>query len=293
MNPFAVPEQAITTFERIHDLSVTVHDLKGTYCAYLRPDRYHHMQPACMAAKSLLGWKACMAMDVEHVRATAAEMTEGRVQICHAGLVEWVIPIFGELDLILVLFAGVRRAGPDLKAGYRQPLDRRARGIFTHDVQEVQEVNAEEAALIMEHLRQVAARLTAWRFELAKELEMGTTGEWVPPRDRTLRRSIIERFVQQRHSERLTMHELAQALHLSEHRTVHAVRECCGKSFGELLTQSRISTASSLLQHSDLSVAEVATQSGFEDVGHFHRMFRRAMKTTPARFRSTARASTV
>lgn len=286
MDPYAIPEQAVAAFEQIHGLSMTIHDLQGTLCGFLGAGRFSHRHPVCRSAKILHGGQACVDFDVRQVRLAAAAMPEGRIHVCHAGLVEWVVPVFRNLQLAWVLFAGVRLAGPDLRPDYRQPPGRRTRQII---VDGVATVNADEANRVMEHLRQVAARLKVWAEELPRHQDVAATARFAAPEEKSLRQLIIRRFVQQHHVQRVTLGELAEALHLSIDRAGHTVRECCGKTFGELLTEARIQTASNLLRHLDLSVAEVAARSGFEDLGHFHRTFRRTMQATPARYRKAAR----
>jgi AraC-like DNA-binding protein len=95
----------------------------------------------------------------------------------------------------------------------------------------------------------------------------------------------IRRFVQARHTDPIALADLAEALHLSESRTAHALRESCGTTFIRLVTEERVRTAAGLLASCDMPIAEVAYRSGFGDLAHFHRTFKRSMGTTPRRYR--------
>jgi len=100
------------------------------------------------------------------------------------------------------------------------------------------------------------------------------------------RQHLIHHFVQARHTDPITLHDVAKLLHLSESRASHAVRQACGKSFVELLIRSRLRTAAGLLCHTEMSVMEVATTSGFRNASHFHQTFRKHFGMTPQRYRS-------
>jgi AraC-like DNA-binding protein len=282
---FAVPETALTTFERIHGLRVTVHDVQGALWPFLLPDRFQHTQAACQAVKSLDASDACRAFDIARLRRELADQPEGRAHVCHAGLVEWVTPLFGASGLEGVLFAGVRLPGRGMTPYPRllpvladAPEDARP-----------PTVDRDESDRIMEHLRQLAARLTLWKADAARELTGATprpdhSGVLSDPVAR--RRTVIARFVHARRTGRPTIGELAGELGLSESRASHVVREIFGQSFRDLLTEARLQTAAGLLRHSSLPVLDIALRSGFDDPAHFHRLFRRRHGTTPARYRA-------
>ncbi len=141
--------------------------------------------------------------------------------------------------------------------------------------------------LILEHLRQVAARL--WQWILAPgHAHSGSQG--AGQNDLVARRVLIQRFVQLHHTEQITLADLAEELDLSLGRTSHVVRASCGTTFKDLLIRTRLHTAMGRLRHSTLSVLEVAMRSGFQEVAHFHRLFRRRIGTTPRRYRQTAQS---
>jgi AraC-like DNA-binding protein len=82
---------------------------------------------------------------------------------------------------------------------------------------------------------------------------------------------------------------LASLLGIGESRTSHLVQELFNCSYVELLNQMRLRTASSLLRESSLTVLEVCLASGFQDLSHFHRCFRRRFATTPLKYRRLSR----
>jgi AraC-like DNA-binding protein len=280
-----IPEYAVSMFERLHRLRVTVHDLRGTLWPFLRPDRFQHAQPECQAIKMQSGNSDCLRFEIQDTRRDLAALPEGRVHICHAGLVEWAVPVFREGRLEWLLFAGVRTPGLSLRPGYRAPRIHRAE-LLPVPVRPAP-VEDDEAAIVLEHLRQLAARLDVWR--QPGYGSGGTKGNTAAGDLFASRRTRILRFVQARHTDSgICLTDLAHTLDLSVSRTGHAVREACGTTFPALLAEARLRTAAGLLRHSALSVLEVAAASGFADPSRFHRHFKRTFGTTPHRYRHEA-----
>ncbi len=58
----------------------------------------------------------------------------------------------------------------------------------------------------------------------------------------------------------------------------------------EYLQDIRINTAKDLLKNSNLSISEIAAKVGYEDTGHFTRLFKKHLATTPNSYRNTVRA---
>lgn len=81
----------------------------------------------------------------------------------------------------------------------------------------------------------------------------------------------------------------ARRLKVTPNHLNDIVREEAGHSAGELIRQRRLLDAKRLLLHSDLSVAEIGYQTGFQDPSYFNRFFRRYADVTPAEFREQIR----
>lgn len=288
---FDTPLSAILAFEKLTRLHVSVHEMSGALWSFLPPERFLHMEGACVAAKSV-ALERCVKFDVVQTRSAMAVLPEGRVHVCHAGLVEWVVPTIKNGKLQRLFFAGQRRPGPKLTcfSGATDPVHTS----WAHHVRALDPVDDEEAEWILESLRQLSARIELWRLNppqdgLAEVIDADGPSKAKPgmlARHMLPRQQIIRYFIDERHTRNVTLADLAQRLHLSESRAGHAVRELCGMSFVQLLIEARLKTAAGLLRHTDLSVAQVAASSGFENASHFHQMFRRKFGTTPHRYRA-------
>jgi transcriptional regulator GlxA family with amidase domain len=58
---------------------------------------------------------------------------------------------------------------------------------------------------------------------------------------------------------------------------------------GQYLAQQRLRVAKELLRESNLAVAEIAYQVGYQDGSHFSRLFKKLLGQTPKQYRDTVR----
>src|SRR5579862_6245448 len=165
MDSFLVPRKAIEAFETLTHTRVTVHDLNGSLRPFLPPERFQHMHPLCCAVK-IRHSDSCIEWGVTRLRREISAAPEGRVQVCFAGLVEFVVPVYERRRLQWVLFAGPRTAGK-LSAAARDPSPPPRPSPWPKSTELPAPIDDGEAQLILENLRQLAARLRSWKNELA------------------------------------------------------------------------------------------------------------------------------
>lgn len=281
MDP-GIPSRAIAAFERATGLRLCFHDLRRSLWPFTEPERNEHTNPVCGLVKKAGRHAACIAFDARGIKERATECRDGVVKRCHAGIVELFLPVFIDDRLEWLFFAGLRRAAPGLRIAV-QDADHTAAGPWAPAVARLPTLDDDSAQHALELLRQLAARLTAWRMTLQQALPAVATRGAQPT---TARRTAILWFLTKRHPESgLRLADLARHLDLSEDRAGHVVQEVCGASFSTLLADLRLRSACGLLTLSDLPLREVARQSGFANRGHFFAAFRNAMGTTPAVFR--------
>lgn len=284
---FKIPEMAICAYEQWSRLHIVVHDLdRSLLFPYLSATHVRHAQPWCAAVKGAGLLYKCHAFESDHLHRVIVDYPEGRTHLCHAGLVEWVAPVWLEDRLVLILFAGQRLPGQSLTTFVRDPAPSTRALPWDRGMKLPPPVEEAESTLLLEGLRQLAARLQLWLIEAQKFV--GHPIQRPSQSDLASRRNFVFNFIYRHHYKAVTLVDLAAELHLSESRAAHVVKEACGASFGVLLTEARIRSAATLLRHSNLAVAEIGVQCGFGDVSHFHRVFKQQTGMTPAAYRRQA-----
>lgn len=277
-----VPERAIAAFEASTGLTVCLHDRGRSLWPFLPPERFEHTNPVCMQVKRhRMG--ICRAFDADAIRDAGDLARQGLIKRCHAGIVEVVITVYRQGTLEWTLFAGIHRGAleVDLDGG-----NEGHGGPWAGSVRRLPPIDRATAERHLELLRQLAARLAAWREDLASDLP----AERIPqPQGLAGRRQVITAFLVRAHERPdLRLADLADHLGLSEDRCGHLVREVCGETYQQMLTRLRLRTACGLLRHSDLPLREIARQSGFGDRAHFFAVFRKGLGTTPSAYRRQA-----
>ena len=102
------------------------------------------------------------------------------------------------------------------------------------------------------------------------------------------RRSTAERLAQliaERHAENISAELIAHALGLHPNYAMTVFKQAFGLTMREFLTQHRVAHAQRLLVTTDLSILDVASESGFQSVSRFYAVFARASKLTPLAYR--------
>ncbi|HZG86044.1 response regulator transcription factor [Paenibacillus sp.] len=108
-------------------------------------------------------------------------------------------------------------------------------------------------------------------------------------RNHSVRREVAEaqRYVQTHVGEKVSMEEMALRLNLNPSHFSRIFRQETGVTFVEFVTRTKMEKARELLSHSDLTVAEIAEQLGYEHVSYFIKLFRNHSRMSPNEFRKS------
>lgn len=155
-----------------------------------------------------------------------------------------------------------------------------AKRMFQEIQQEVDEAQSGAAGVLRSLLHVLFIRASRWHAKTQKG-QHGT------------RAAVLVRGFQQaletHYREWTTIAAYARHLGVSENHLNDVMREETGRAAGEHIRLRRLLDAKRLLLYSDLSVAEVGYQLGFQDPSYFSRFFRRYEAVTPAEFRHQIR----
>lgn len=261
----------MAAFERLHQLTVTVHDLSGYWLGMIDPKRIRHRHPVCVRVKTGPQAACCPTFEVDHLRPNLLDMPAGRVHRCHAGVVEWVVPMINADRLLGVVFAGARRwLGPATPAIDEQRWQ-------APGVGRLPGVTAADAVDLLEATRQLAARLTAL-------VAAQVSTQPAPPS----RRAVIRQHVEHHAHTDASLSSLAKRLGVGPDRCSHVVREVMGQSWTALVQAQRLRVACQLLTTTDLPLAAIAERAGFGAGAVLGRVFKRSLGVTPGRWRRQA-----
>ena len=96
--------------------------------------------------------------------------------------------------------------------------------------------------------------------------------------------NVIE-YIGKPYSEQLTTPVAAQMVHISECYFCHLFRQHMGVNFTTYLNQVRVHKATALLQNTKLSITQIASETGFNDVNYFSRVFKKCIGISPRKYR--------
>jgi AraC-like DNA-binding protein len=125
--------------------------------------------------------------------------------------------------------------------------------------------------------------------------QMASMDDWVflspptnlrKPREADYKRlNDILAFILENYQSSIGLPEVAAVAHLTPSAFCRFFKKRTRKSFVEYLNKFRVSVACKLLMESDLPVADVCFQTGFNNLANFNRQFRRVTGMTPTQFR--------
>lgn len=96
----------------------------------------------------------------------------------------------------------------------------------------------------------------------------------------TVMLSYIEKFYQ-----RVSLREVAERFNYSTAYCSRFIKEYTGHSFTEILQDIKFRKALSLLESTNISIADISGMVGFENVEHFNRLFKKRYHMTPGAYR--------
>lgn len=91
-------------------------------------------------------------------------------------------------------------------------------------------------------------------------------------------------YIQGNHT-KVTLSDVAAHFHYSEGYTSRYIKETTGKTFSEILQESRMKHAVSLLKSTVIPISEIAYLVGYENSENFIRCFKKRYEKTPSQYR--------
>ena len=271
---------ALERFERLRQLTITIHDCRGTLCSAdgepFFPGRGVHRHEYCLRGRfENREWnrrchECCM------LGADGAARRSGRpfFHSCWKGVSEVVVPIRQDEGTVFILYAGVFRSEeiPPPPEISRSP--------------EWETLHAALPVCPAVLREELAAELQLLGRGILGYLEKFTLRAGIPHHSRA---ELIRFFLSRHAHEEVSLRELAKFLHLSETHCCHQVKHHFGVSFQRLLLEERMRRSRNLLANSDKPLKQIAADVGLRNEFYFNRIFHRETGVPPGRFRADAR----
>lgn len=94
-----------------------------------------------------------------------------------------------------------------------------------------------------------------------------------------------EAYMRKNFHKELHLKDVADAVHISPYHLSHQFKKVVGYGFVDVLNMIRIEKAKDLLKDTDLTVGDVAFETGFNSASHFNRIFKQREEVTPGTYR--------
>lgn len=78
---------------------------------------------------------------------------------------------------------------------------------------------------------------------------------------------------------------MAKIVHMSENYFSSIFREVMQIPFSKYVLEKRLNQAGMLLKTTDLHITAVASQTGFDNISYFNRVFKRKYELSPGKYR--------
>jgi AraC family transcriptional regulator len=99
---------------------------------------------------------------------------------------------------------------------------------------------------------------------------------------------LVKDYIEAHLSENLSLEDLARQLDFSPYHFMRLFRQATGQSPYQFILWRRVERAKTLLQKTELPLAQVALESGFAHQSHLSRVFKQHLGLTPKSFRQKA-----
>ena len=141
---------------------------------------------------------------------------------------------------------------------------------------------ARQVEELKDAVRQMAARLDA----AAKPAEESGEDETVREAGNYLVKAALAYIREHCTEQHLSLGEVAEHVYVSQWHLSKLLNRETGQSFFDLLSGMRISRAKELLADPAIRIHEIAEKTGFSDVAHFSRSFKKTAGCTPGEYRN-------
>jgi AraC-like DNA-binding protein/ligand-binding sensor protein len=243
--------------------------------------------PFCaLVTNSPGGCEACRKIQAEAQRRTGRKFAPHSVR-CFAGLTDVAVPVVVGGEQVATLLGGqVLRRKPTRREFIQLTGFLIEWGLQT-DLHCVEEAYFHTRVVTDEQFKSMVRLLTIFAQHLADSANRCLIA---PRGGEPSAVARAKEFVRAHSTERVTMRQAAQHVHLSAFYFCKLFKKATGLTFTEYVARVRVEKAKNLLLNPALRVSEVAYAAGFQSIPHFNRVFRNYAGQSPTAYRASLSA---
>lgn len=273
----------LSTFSLATGTNVGLAALDGTA---LFPQRTKFPRFCQLMGSDPLGAHACRRAAVESVK-YALEFGSPYIYRCHAGLIEWSIPVVVD-GICLGMVIGGQVAMWDLDDTAVDEIQQRIERIGLQ-AEDLDEMIRSIPVLSPSRVQAVATTLSfAIKHLVSTDQWRGMLNDLDPPGATVAE---VVTYIQRNYWQPLSVEGIAAVFHVSPSHLSRLFRRETGYSIISFLRRVRLDKAKELLAGSDLSAGTIAERVGFSDQSYFSRVFKTYEGVSPAQYRRREQAS--
>ena len=241
------------------------------------PSRFN---PVCRLIRTTEeGCQRCLETDTFHVR-QAVHAGQGRHYICHAGLVDFAVPIMIQQRNVGVINCGQIFSEPPSESGLLA-LQERLSGLGL-DESELREAYYQTPYMPQEKIDSLLRLLTFFAqyfYEVGMRLKEAQKDRKYPEIAKA------KEYIKDQFRESISLKNVADHVYLSEAYLSRLFHRVEGVTFSQYLQSVRVAEAKKLLTRTDWSVSQIAFSVGFSSLSYFNQFFKKIEACTPSQYR--------
>ncbi len=251
--------------------------------APIPPPYSHPTNPFCHLLTKLAGSRAPCPHLHQQLRQPGVPPYVGSIH-CPMGLSEVAVPVTVNGRAVAVLYGGQILSQPPRKQRFATLARQLAScGLKRRDLRVLRRAYFQTPILTDRQYRAAVRLLTIFAHQLADSangwIVLGRSHEPAFLRQ-------VKPFIQTRLTGPLSTTAVAERAHLSADRFSRLFKKATGVTLKEYVNRARVERVKELLADPDLRISEAASATGFRDIAHFNRTFKRYTGHSPRQHRA-------
>ncbi len=237
--------------------------------------------PICKILRSTpKGLERCLSNDDTKLK-TAAQQHRAICYNCHAGLIDFIVPIYVGHKQIGSIICGQILPEPPTEEGFNNMWNKVKD--LNPDKEKLRKVYLESTYMSPEKIESVLRLLS---FFADYFCEVGVRIRILERKNKYPDIEKATKYIKKHFHEPISINEVADYVVLSRPYFSKLFKKAMGISFTEYLQELRLEETKRLLLQTDVSISKIAFSCGFSNLSYFNTFFRRMMKCTPGQYRA-------